>query len=103
MQAMSSYRNDLLASLGGADNLSRQELILIEMCAKDKLILDSIDAYLLTVGLFSKRKKSCWPLTIQRMQIADSLTRRLQSLGLKRRAKPARSLGDLLSKGSVGE
>ena len=45
-QAMASYSAELVASLGGADNLSAQELTLIEIAAKDWLLLQSIDAYL---------------------------------------------------------
>lgn len=99
-QAMAQYKANLVSDLGGQGSLSTQELTLVEMCAKDWLILQSIDAYLLQVGVFNKRKKSAHALTGQRMQIADSLTRRLQSLGLQRRAKPTQSLGDLLSQAS---
>lgn len=95
-QAMAQYRADLLASLGGRDSLSTQELTLIEMCAKDWLILQSVDAYLLQAGLFNKKKRTAYPLTVQRMQLADGLTRRLQSLGLKRRPKPTKSLQEVL-------
>ncbi len=89
--AMNAYRTNLVESLGGADALSQQELTIIELVAKDKLIVDSIDAYLLTVGLFSKRKKSAFPLLIQRQTIADGLTRRLLALELNRRSKPTKN------------
>lgn len=96
-QAMATYRADLLSSLGGADTLSAQELTLVEMCAKDWLMLQSVDAYLLQAGLFNKKKRAAYPLTATRMQIADSLTRRLQALGLARRAKPVGTLASLLA------
>src|SRR5690349_18806389 len=98
-QAMAQYRADLLSSLGGVENLSAQELTLLELCVRDHLILQSIDGYLLQAGLFNKKKRTAYSLTMQRMQLADSLTRRLQSLGLKRRAKPTRSLTELLTNG----
>lgn len=100
-QAVAAYRADLLASLGGAESLSAQELTLVEMCAKDWLILQSVDAYLLQAGLFNKKKRAAYPLTATRMQIADSLTRRLQALGLTKRAKPTRTLSELLQKGEA--
>ena len=96
--AVSQYKADLVASLGGPANLSTQELTIIEMCAKDWLILQSVDAYLLQAGLFNRKKKTAYPLTIQRMQVADSLTRRLQALGLARRSKPTQTLAELLMK-----
>jgi hypothetical protein len=102
-QAMAQYRADLLSSLGGAENLSAQELTLLELCVRDHLIVQSIDAYLLQAGLFNKKKRSAYSLTMQRMQIADSLTRRLQSLGLKRRDKRTQGLHELLiAQGSGG-
>jgi hypothetical protein len=68
------------------------------------MILSGIDAWLMCQpSLIHSEKRQAYPIVLQRAQLADSLTRRLQSLGLKRRSKPARSLGDLLSKGSVGE
>jgi hypothetical protein len=94
---MKAYRDNLVASLGGADNLSQQELTVVDICCKDWLILQSIDSYLLQAGLFNKRKRTAYPLTVQRMQIADSLTRRLQALGLQRRAKPVQTLASLLA------
>jgi hypothetical protein len=97
VQAMAQYRAELLASLGGADTLSAQELTLVEMCAKDWLILQTVDAHILQAGLFSKRKRAAYPLTVQRMQIADSLARRLNMLGLKRRSRPAQTLAELLA------
>jgi len=100
-QAMSAYRADLISSLGGKDNLSTQELCLVDMCARDRFVLEQIDAYLLTVGLFSKRKRSAFPLTLQRNTIADGLTRRLLALGLSRRSKPTKTLAELLSTPNV--
>jgi len=85
--AMKAYRADLISSLGGAD-MSTQDLTIIDLCAKDKLIVDSIDAYLLQAGLFSKRKKAAWPLLATRLQVADSLTRKLQALGLSKKESP---------------
>jgi hypothetical protein len=35
----------------------------------------------------------------ERVQLADALSRYMQQLGLKRRAKATQSLGDLLAKG----
>jgi hypothetical protein len=95
-QAMSAYKADLVSSLGGEGNLSAQELTVVEICAKDWLILQSIDSYILQAGTFNRRKKSCYSITTQRMQIADSLIRRLQALGLARRSKPCQTLNQLL-------
>lgn len=95
--AMSAYRANLVSSLGGKDNLSVQEITIVELCSRDWQIIQQIDAYLLTVGMFSKRKKAAWPLLATGLQVADSLARKLQSLGLHRRSRPVQSLSQLLS------
>lgn len=97
MQAMSGYRANLLASLGGRDLLSEQELIVVELIVKDQFILSQVDGYLGQVGYFNRRKKSAHPLTVQRMTIADGPKRSLLALGLKRRSKPVKSLAELLA------
>ncbi|MDN5941455.1 MAG: hypothetical protein L0H94_06205 [Nitrospira sp.] len=96
-QALSAYRADLLSSLGGRDTLSAQEITLVEISCRDWLILQTIDNHLLQAGLFNRRKRTAYPLTLQRQTIADGLTRRLLALGLNRRSKPVRSLSELLA------
>lgn len=98
-QSLAKYRAELLSSLGGAENLSAMETTIVEMCAKDWLLVQTIDAYILQTGAFNKKRRQAYALTVQRMQIADSLTRRLQALGLQRRAKPVLSLSDYLANG----
>ncbi len=95
-QSIAKYRAELLSSLGGAENLSAMELTILETCSRDWILLQSIDAYILQTGAFNKKRRQAYPLTVQRMQIADSLTRRLQALGLQRRSKVL-SLSDYLS------
>ena len=96
-QALAQYRADLLRSLGGSENLSTQELSLVELCGRDWIILQQIDNYLLTVGCFNRKKRQAYPLLASRSTISDSLTRKLQALGLSRRAKPVQSLAALLN------
>lgn len=99
-QSIAKYRAELLSSLGGAENLSAMELTILETCSRDWILLQSIDAYILQTGAFNKKRRQAYPLTVQRMQIADSLTRRLQALGLQRRAKQV-SLSDYLANGKA--
>lgn len=99
-QSIAKYRAELLSSLGGAENLSAMELTILETCSRDWILLQSIDAYILQTGAFNKKRRQAYPLTVQRMQIADSLTRRLQALGLQRRSKVL-SLSDYLTTGTA--
>ena len=95
---MAQHRGDLIASLGGRDGLSEQELRIVELVSKDLLLLESIDAYLFTVGIFNRKRKQAYPIVATRMQISDSITRKLQALGLSRRSKPTQTLAELLMK-----
>jgi hypothetical protein len=45
-RALARWRKDLIQDIGG--DPSTQELALIELCVKSKLLLDSCDAWLLT-------------------------------------------------------
>jgi cytochrome P450 len=67
----------------------------LDLAAKQKLLLDSIDAWLLTRSIIDKPKKAPIPVVQQRQALADSLARYLQALGLERRSK-VRTLSDLL-------
>lgn len=62
---------------------------MIELCVKCKLLLDSIDAWLLTQdSLINKRKKTLLPVVRERQTLADGLARYLTTLGLDRVVPP---------------
>ena len=83
-KALSKWRADLVGDLGG--DISTQQSALIDLCIKSKLLLDSIDAWLLTQpSLINKRKKSLIPVVKERQALADGLAKYLLALGLHRR------------------
>src|SRR5690242_2883865 len=47
-KALAAWRSDLIADLGGHDAVATQELALIDEAVKTKLILDSVDTWLLS-------------------------------------------------------
>jgi hypothetical protein len=103
-KALTQWQSELITDLGGIEQVSTQQKALVDLCVRTKLLLDSLDAWLLAQGsLVNARKKSVYPALLSRTQLSDSLARYLGALGLQRRAKPGRSLGDLLSKGSFAE
>lgn len=98
-KALSQWRVDLVNDLGGLQEISTQENAIIDLCVREKLLLDSLDAWLLEQrSLVNVRKKSVYPALIQRGQLAESLARHLQMLGLKRRSKPVSGLAELLKR-----
>jgi hypothetical protein len=76
----------LIQDLGGLDAVSTQEKAVVELAVKTKLILDSIDAWLLSQpSLVNARRRTLLPVVVQRQQLADALARYMNMLGLKRR------------------
>ncbi len=94
--AVRRWKSDLAKDLGG--DLSVQQETLIEMAARSKIMLDSIDNWILAQPtLINSRKKVILAVVQQRQTIADGLTRVLKELGLKRIPPPPKSLQELLA------
>ena len=86
--ALRRWKADLIRDLGGKDSISTQEETLIELAARSKIMLDSVDNWILgQPTLINSRKKTMLSVVQQRQTIADGLTRTLKELGLKRVTK----------------
>ncbi len=96
-KALTEWRQELIGDLGGPDAISTQERAIVDLAVRTKLLLDSVDAWLLTQpSLVNKRARALLPVVRERQQLADGLSRYLQALGLERRAKPVLSLNEYL-------
>jgi hypothetical protein len=87
-----AWRSELIGDLGGADGVSAQKRALLDLACQTKLLLDSVDAWLLEQPtLINARRRAVLPVVLQRQQLADALARYLQVLGLERRtpSRPA--------------
>ena len=102
-RSLDEWKRQLITDLGGAESVSVQQLSIIEVAARSRLMLDSLDAWLLTQpSLINARRRSVYPVVAQRVQLADSLVRSLSLLGLERKARPALSLSEYLTKAGEG-
>jgi hypothetical protein len=82
------WQKDLANDLGGMGALSTAQKTLLELSTRTRLILEHVDAYLLTqTSLLVKRQGKLRPMVMDRMRISDTLTRQLLALGLQRQAK----------------
>jgi len=96
-KALAAWRADLLADLGGIESVSTQELALVEEAVKTKLILDSVDAWLLQQPtLINKRVRGVLPAVRERQALVSTLRGLLGDLGLKRRAQATPTLSEYL-------
>jgi len=93
-KALAKWRLDLIQDLGG--DVSTQQSAFVDLAVKSKLLLDSIDTWLLVQpSLINQRKNSLLPVVRERQTLADGLARYLPQLGLERRKK-VKTINDLL-------
>jgi hypothetical protein len=107
-KALLEWRAEIIRDLGG--DVSAQRRAVIDDAVTTKLVLDSIDNWLLQQpSLINARKRCLFPVVLQRQQLADSLLRHLSALGLERKAKQVTDLRTYLAEresqgnGSEGE
>jgi hypothetical protein len=92
-KALAQWRANLVRDLGGHDALSTQQHTLVELLCRQKLLLESIDAWLLMQpSLVNARKRSLLLVVRERQQVADALAKYLAQLGMERKAKPVEDL-----------
>lgn len=97
-RALLDWRRDLLTDLGGKEQVTAAQYALVEMAARTKLFIDHLDAWLLArPQLVIYRKRSAFPVLIQRQHLVDSLVRILSQLGLERKGPKALDLGEYLA------
>jgi hypothetical protein len=106
-RALLTWRQEIAADLGGADSLSAQQRAVLEEAVKLKLMLDSLDAWILAQpSLIDRRKRALLPVVRERQSLADALVRYLTTLGLERKARDVTDLRSYLTakaNGTPGE
>ncbi len=101
-RAAREWRQEVLADLGGAENVTATKMALLDAATGSKIILDSLDMYVFDLagilGLVNRRNRRVFAIVQDRMRVADSLARQLQTLGLERRGRQEPSLNEYLRK-----
>jgi hypothetical protein len=96
-QALAEWRANLTNDLGGDEIVTTAQRQVIEVAVRTRLLLDSVDSWLLSQGrVINGRTRTCFPVVVQRMRLADGLVRHLEALGLERRPAPVKRLTDYL-------
>ncbi len=92
---LARWRTALVDDLGGPDEISTQQETLIELAARQIVLLHLIDNWVFAEPesrVFRKRDKTVYALTKERQRIADGLARYLAQLGMERVARKGRDL-----------
>jgi len=93
-KTLAEWRERLIADLGG--DVSTQQSAIIDLVIKSKIILDSIDVWLLSQkSIINHRKRTLFPVVMQRQAIAAEFRAALKDLGLERRAKETNWIEEL--------
>jgi hypothetical protein len=88
-----AWRAALVSDLGGVETVSTQQEALIDLAVRSKLMVDSIDAYVLGMpSPVDKRHRRLWPVVRERQSLVAQLQSLLRDLGLERKAKEVPSL-----------
>ena len=97
-RALHRWRSELIEALGGEEQLSPQQITLIEQVTRLKLFLDHVDSWLMVQpSLINKRKKAILPAMQQRLQLASLHTNLEAQFPPSMAAFPQRSLVFLAS------
>ena len=87
-RALREWRESLIADLGGLETVSTQELAIVDMAVRTKLLADSVDAFVFSMpSPVNKRSRCLYPVVRERQAIVSQLQSLLRDLGLARRAK----------------
>jgi len=98
-KALDAWRSELIEDLGGEGAVSTQQRSLVDLAVRTKLMLDSIDAWILTQrSLVNARKRSLLPVVRERASLAGQFQGLMKDLGLERRPAPVESYADRLSR-----
>ena|SRR5437867_671273 len=95
-RALAAWRGDLVRDLGG--DVTTAQAALIDMAVRSRLLLDSIDAWLLAQpSVINKRARALFPVVKERAALVSQLQSLLRDIGLERRAKPVETLASFIA------
>src|SRR5438067_11882649 len=97
-RALAEWRSSLVADLGGADAVTTQVMALVDLAVRTKLLVDSVDAYVLAMPSPVNRQRRCLhPVVRERQALVGQLQSLLRDLGLERKAREVPSLHEYLA------
>jgi hypothetical protein len=100
---LTEWRAELIEALGGESEVSPQQAILIDLIARDRMIIASVDGWLSEqASLINRKRKAVHPIVEQRGKLVSGLESRLKTLGLERRGRPVQDIQSFLQERAKG-
>ncbi len=91
--ALRAWKESLVEDLGGWDNLSTQQLALVDLVARQMLLIESVDRFVIAnQAIVNERNRKLFRVMLDRQRMADSWAKYLQMLGLEKRAPEGQDL-----------
>ncbi|MGH8507395.1 MAG: hypothetical protein ACREVH_01550 [Gammaproteobacteria bacterium] len=89
-RALAEWRAEVIAEAGAHQKggPTAQQIALADVAMRSKLLLDSVDYYLVNMdSLVNKHKRQLWPIVVQRTTLADAFIRQLEAIGVSHRIR----------------
>jgi hypothetical protein len=103
-RALREWRSSLIEDLGGENAVTTQQLAVVDLAVRTKLLVDSVDAYVLAMeSPVNKRSRCLYPVVKERQALVSQLQSLLRDLGLERRVKQALDLNTYLATKGNGD
>ena len=81
-RALAEWRNSLIDDLGGSDSVTTQQLGIVDLAVRTKLLVDSVDAYVLAMpSPINKRSRCLYPVVRERQALVSQLQSLLRDPG----------------------
>src|SRR5262249_11436646 len=99
--AIRQFRASIVRDLGGEAAISAQRRAVLDIAIRTKLMVDSIDVYILSrPSLVDRKKRALLPIVRERAALANAFVEHMRVLGLERVPPPALTLQDVLRSNS---
>jgi hypothetical protein len=96
-RALAAWRRELIEDLGGPETISTQQAALVDVAVRSKLLLDSIDTWLLNRrSIVDRKTRDVFPAARSRNAFANTLRNVLKDLGMSRRKRELPTLSEYM-------
>jgi hypothetical protein len=103
-RALHEWQTALIDDLGGEDVVTTQQRAIVDAAVHTKLLLDSTDAYVLSMpSPVNKTKRALFAIVKDRQGLADALVRYMKDLGLERRQRDVADLTTYLAEKAAAQ